>query len=128
MSPRLRRARTSSGATLKKIKTSYFDKRWVPESVKAEIEDRPTVDLMHNGYCGPSQDIMGSSKSSLRLFYYFLPKAFWRQVASQMNLYCCQTLEVRLDKSVGNEGSLTHRTQRRTFGRVMSRDLFREIS
>lgn len=84
----------------------------LPENVEAEIVDDPSVDKMYDGYCGPSQDISAASKSPLGLFYYFLPKLFWRNVATQTNRYWTQTLEARLDKAVEKESLVTHRTHR----------------
>ncbi|OWZ00652.1 hypothetical protein PHMEG_00028113 [Phytophthora megakarya] len=43
--------------------------------------------MLTRGYCGPSKDIMPASKSPLQLFYYFMPKTFWRKVAAQTNLH-----------------------------------------
>ncbi|KAI9992119.1 hypothetical protein PInf_017503 [Phytophthora infestans] len=54
----------------------------LPDNVKAEVVDDPDVDTMYARYCGPSQDIIAASKSPLKLFYYYLPKSFWRQVAN----------------------------------------------
>ncbi|KAG3075530.1 hypothetical protein JG687_00017982 [Phytophthora cactorum] len=84
----------------------------LPENVEAEMVDDPVVDMVYSGYWGPSQDIMASTKSALQLFYYFLPKAFWRGVASQSNLYWAQTLDARLEQAVEKERSVTRRTQR----------------
>ncbi|KAI9988571.1 hypothetical protein PInf_022011 [Phytophthora infestans] len=71
----------------------------LPDNVEAEIVDDPDVDTMYAGYGGPSQDIIAASKSPLKLFYYFLPKSFWRQVATQTNIYWKQTLESRLQQA-----------------------------
>ncbi|OWY92875.1 hypothetical protein PHMEG_00037936, partial [Phytophthora megakarya] len=59
----------------------------LPDNISAEVSDDDTVNKKYDGYCGPSKDILAASKSPLNLFYYFMPKRFWRRVAAQSNLY-----------------------------------------
>ncbi|POM63002.1 hypothetical protein PHPALM_27782 [Phytophthora palmivora] len=90
------------------------DRGWyrLPENATVDIPNDRDVDRMYEGYCGPSEDVIGASKSPIDLFYYFLPKALWRQIASQTNLYWEQTLEARLTEAVEKEAKVTHRRQR----------------
>ncbi|POM66029.1 Hypothetical protein PHPALM_18172 [Phytophthora palmivora] len=60
------------------------DRGWyrLPENATVDIPNDRDVDRMYKGYCGPSEDVIGASKSPIDLFYYFLPKPLWRQIAS----------------------------------------------
>lgn len=84
----------------------------LPDNVEAEVVDDPDADTMYAGHCGPLQDIIAASKSPLKRFYYFLPKSFWRQVASQTNIYRKQTLEARLQQAEEKEAAVTKRPPR----------------
>ncbi|ETN22011.1 hypothetical protein PPTG_20871 [Phytophthora nicotianae INRA-310] len=100
----------------------------LPKNVKADIVDDPVIDKMYDGYCGPSRDVMPASKSPLKLFYYFLPKTFWRQVATQTNLYWRQTLDARLEKVEEIERTATHRTQRTRATLLRNLQKFQQVS
>ncbi|OWZ02408.1 hypothetical protein PHMEG_00026043 [Phytophthora megakarya] len=84
----------------------------LPDNATAVITDAPVEDEMYSGYCGPSKTILASCESPLDVFYYFLPKSFWRQVASLTNLCWNQTFDARLEKAIEKEIRVTHRTQR----------------
>ncbi|GMF29399.1 unnamed protein product [Phytophthora fragariaefolia] len=58
----------------------------LPVNTVAEVTNDAAVDKIYDGYCGPSKAIMTALRSPLKLFYYFLPKPFWRKVAAQTNL------------------------------------------
>jgi hypothetical protein len=83
-----------------------------PENEMATIVDDPEVDKMYEGYCGPSQDVMKAAQSPLSLFFYFLPKAFWRHVAVETHRYWDQTFEARLASAEAKESGVTHRPQK----------------
>lgn len=100
----------------------------LPDNVAAEIVDDPVVDKMYTGYFGPSEDIMNASKTPLQLFYYFLPKTFWRQVATQTNLYWKQSLAARLQKAEDKESSVTHRPQRTRAALLRNLQKFQKVS
>lgn len=77
-----------------------------PENDSIPVSD-PTdaSDKMYDGYMGPSADILPYGMSPLGLFFYFMPKAFWRHVASQSNLYWEQSLDSRVDAVFEKERS-----------------------
>ncbi|KAG1710084.1 hypothetical protein DVH05_017091 [Phytophthora capsici] len=72
----------------------------LPDDTTAPVTNDAGVDKMYDGYCGPSQGVIAAAQSPIDLFYYFLPKSFWRHVASESNRYWKQTLEARLEKTV----------------------------
>ncbi|KAE9049509.1 hypothetical protein PR003_g3416 [Phytophthora rubi] len=83
-----------------------------PENEITTIVDDPEVDKMYEGYCGPSQDVLKAANSPLSLFFYFLPKAFWRHVALETHRYWQQTFEARLASAVVKESGITHRPRK----------------
>ncbi|ETO83516.1 hypothetical protein F444_02480 [Phytophthora nicotianae P1976] len=83
-----------------------------PENVVADIVDDPEIDKMYEGYCKPSKDVLETAKSPISLFFYFLPRAFWRHVAHETQLYWEQTFEARLEKAMAKEGEVTDRPQK----------------
>ncbi|KAG3017551.1 hypothetical protein PC120_g10947 [Phytophthora cactorum] len=84
----------------------------LPDDTTAAVTDNAGVDKMYDGYCGPSQGIIVAAKSPIELFFYFLPKALWRHVASESNRYWKQTFDVRLEKAVEQEKKMTDRPQK----------------
>ncbi|OWY98807.1 hypothetical protein PHMEG_00030330, partial [Phytophthora megakarya] len=85
---------------------------FLPENTTTAVVDDPIVDKMYDGYCGPSEDIQAVTMSPLSLFTYFLPRSFWRHVASESNRYWKQTLESRLNKMVERENAVMTRPRR----------------
>ncbi|OWY92346.1 hypothetical protein PHMEG_00038697, partial [Phytophthora megakarya] len=100
----------------------------LPENTAAEVTNQTGVDKMYDGYCGPTKDIMPASKSPLQLFYYLMPKTFWRKVAAQTNLYRRQTLEARLQKAEEKEHLMTHRAQRSSVKLRRNLEKFQKVS
>ncbi|KAE9263237.1 hypothetical protein PR003_g33230, partial [Phytophthora rubi] len=100
----------------------------LPDNIVAEVTNESAVDKLYDGYCGPSRDIMAAAKSPLKLFYYFMPKTFWRKVAAQTNLYWRQTLEARLQKAEEKERLVTNRTQRSSAQLRRKLEKFQKIS
>ncbi|POM67486.1 Hypothetical protein PHPALM_16506 [Phytophthora palmivora] len=78
----------------------------LPDNATAVIDNVPAVDTMYFGYCGPSQKVLASCETPLSLFYYFLPKPFWREVASQTSLYWKQSFDARLENAIESEGKV----------------------
>ncbi|KAG3009370.1 hypothetical protein PC129_g11375 [Phytophthora cactorum] len=54
---------------------------------------------MYDDYWGPSELIKRAGSNPLDLFFFFLPKSFWRHVAQQSNLYWRQTLDAKVEKA-----------------------------
>jgi hypothetical protein len=61
-----------------------------------DIQCEPS-DKLYEGYCGPSRDVVPHAVNSASLFYYFLPKSFWRTVAKESNLYWEQSFDNRVE-------------------------------
>ncbi|KAG3066447.1 hypothetical protein PI125_g23862 [Phytophthora idaei] len=57
----------------------------LPDDTTADVTDDAGADKMYDGYCGPSQGIIVAAKSPIELFFYLLPKALWRHIASESN-------------------------------------------
>ncbi|KAG3095022.1 hypothetical protein PI125_g16362 [Phytophthora idaei] len=84
----------------------------LPDNVDPDIVESSTADKMYGGYYGPSKFLLVASKSPIELFYYFLLKSFWREVATHTNLYWQQPLEARLQKAEEKKAKITYRPPR----------------
>lgn len=86
----------------------------LPDDTVRDATSDGEADKKYDGYCGLSPDIEPHTTSLMDLFFYFLPMAFWRHVASESNRYWRQTLEDRVNKAFRRDQASTSKRKKKT--------------
>ncbi|KAG3002454.1 hypothetical protein PC120_g19729 [Phytophthora cactorum] len=58
---------------------------------------------LYCGEYGPTEVVLSLAESPLKLFFFFMPKSFWRNVATETDRYFVQNLTSRVDRMINNQ-------------------------
>lgn len=58
---------------------------------------------LYSGEYGPTDEVLALTHSPLKLFFFFMPKSLWRQVAKETNRYFVQNLTSRVERMFSSQ-------------------------
>ncbi|OWY95642.1 hypothetical protein PHMEG_00034298, partial [Phytophthora megakarya] len=58
---------------------------------------------LFSGEYGPTDDVLAVAHDPLKLFFFFMPKDFWKDVAKESHRYFLQNLTARVDRMFENQ-------------------------
>ncbi|KDO21582.1 hypothetical protein SPRG_13266 [Saprolegnia parasitica CBS 223.65] len=65
---------------------------------------QPT-DPPYSGYSGPTPDVLRIAGDPLALFFHFMPKEMWKNIAHEANNYWRATIQIHAEKAFERPGN-----------------------